>query len=58
MGDRHTERSEPFSFPLTLLSGETIELSTYGGAFVWWWSFAGFVLGVAWILYWTTNKER
>ena len=49
--------AEPFSFPLTLLSGETIELSTYSGAFVWWWSFAGFVLGVAWILYWTTNKR-
>lgn len=46
----------PFSFPITLLSGETIELGEYGGQFVWWWSFAGFVLGIAWILYWTSNK--
>ncbi len=47
----------PLEFPVTLLSGETIELSTYGGQFVWWWSFAGFLLGVVWILYWTLNKR-
>lgn len=47
---------KPFSFPLTLVSGETIELGEYGGQFAWWWSFAGFVLGVGWILYWTSNK--
>jgi methane/ammonia monooxygenase subunit B len=47
----------PFAFPVTLLTGETIELNTYGGQFVWWWSFAGFLLGVAWMLYWTLTKR-
>jgi methane/ammonia monooxygenase subunit B len=46
-----------FEFPLTLLNGQTIELNTYGGQFVWWWSFAGFLLGVAWMLYWTLTKR-
>ena len=46
-----------FEFPLTLLTGETIELNTYGGRFVWWWSFLGFVLGVVWMLYWTLMKR-
>jgi len=46
-----------FEFPVTLLNGETIELNTYGGRFVWWWSFAGFLLGVAWMLYWTLTKR-
>ncbi len=47
----------PLEFPVTLLSGKTIELSTYSGQFVWWWSFAGFLLGVVWMLYWTLNKK-
>jgi len=47
----------PFSFPVTLLNGQTIELNTYGGQFVWWWSFVGFLLGVAWMLYWTLTKR-
>jgi methane/ammonia monooxygenase subunit B len=46
-----------FEFPLTLLDGKTIELSTYGGQFVWWWSFAGFLLGMAWMVYWTFTKR-
>jgi methane/ammonia monooxygenase subunit B len=47
----------PFAFPVTLLNGQTINLETYGGQFVWWWSFAGFVLGIAWMLYWTLTKR-
>jgi methane/ammonia monooxygenase subunit B len=47
----------PLEFPVTLLNGETIELSTYGGAFAVWWSFASFVIGVVWMLYWTLNKR-
>ena len=47
----------PFTFPVTLLNGQTIELNTYGGQFVWWWSFVGFLLGVAWMLYWTLTKR-
>ncbi len=46
-----------FEFPLTLLGGETIELNTYSGQFVWWWSFVGFLLGMAWMLYWTLTKR-
>jgi len=46
-----------FEFPLTLLSGETIELNTYSGQFVWWWSFVGFLLGMVWMLYWTLTKR-
>jgi len=46
-----------FTFPVTLLSGETINLNTYEGGFVWWWSFAGFLIGVAWMLYWTLSKR-
>lgn len=46
-----------FTFPVTLLNGKTIELNTYGGQFVWWWSFAGFLLGVAWMVYWTFTKR-
>ena len=46
-----------FEFPLTLLTGETIDLNTYGGRFVWWWSFIGFLLGVVWMFYWTLVKR-
>jgi methane/ammonia monooxygenase subunit B len=47
-----------FEFPVTLLNGQTINnLDTYGGQFVWWWSFAGFLLGVVWMLYWTLTKR-
>jgi len=46
-----------FVFPVSLLSGETINLNTYEGGFVWWWSFAGFLIGVAWMLYWTLSKR-
>lgn len=49
--------SAKFEFPVTLLDGKTIELSTYGGQFVWWWSFAGFLLGMAWMIYWTFTKR-
>lgn len=46
-----------FEFPVTLLDGKTIELNTYQGPFVWWWSFAGFLLGMAWMVYWTFTKR-
>ncbi len=46
-----------FVFPVTLLSGQTINLNTYEGGFVWWWSFAGFLIGVVWMLYWTLSKR-
>ena len=46
-----------FTFPVTLLSGRTIDLNDYEGGFVWWWSFAGFLIGVVWMLYWTLSKR-
>jgi methane/ammonia monooxygenase subunit B len=46
-----------FDFPVTLLSGQTINLNTYKGRFVWWWSFAGFLIGVVWMLYWTLTHR-
>ncbi len=49
--------AKPFEFPVTLLDGKTIELNTYQGPFVWWWSFAGFLLGMAWMIYWTFTKR-
>jgi methane/ammonia monooxygenase subunit B len=42
---------------VTLLSGQTVNLEHYGGSFVWWWSFAGFVIGVIWMIYWTVPKR-
>jgi methane/ammonia monooxygenase subunit B len=47
-----------FSFPVTLMSGQTINLDTYGGQFVWWWNFAGFVIGVIWMFWWTWWGHR
>ncbi len=49
--------AKPFEFPVTLLNGQTIELSTYGGQFAWWWSFIGFLLGMVWMIYWTFTKR-
>ncbi|MGH7949006.1 MAG: methane monooxygenase/ammonia monooxygenase subunit B [Candidatus Binataceae bacterium] len=46
-----------FEYPVKLIDGTTINLETYGGSFVWWWSFAGFVLGVIWMVYWTVPKR-
>jgi methane/ammonia monooxygenase subunit B len=47
----------PFRYDVSLLNGETIDLEHYGGKFVWWWSFAGFIIGVIWMLYWTVPKR-
>jgi methane/ammonia monooxygenase subunit B len=47
----------PFKMDVTLLSGQTVNLEHYGGSFVWWWSFAGFVIGVIWMVYWTVPKR-
>lgn len=46
-----------FTFPLTLLNGEVIDLNNYRGGFVWWWSFAGFLIGAVWMFYWTLSKR-
>jgi methane/ammonia monooxygenase subunit B len=48
---------QPFAFPVSLLSGRTVDLETLGGSFVWWWSFAGFLIGMVWMVYWTVPKR-
>lgn len=48
---------KPFVLPVTLLSGKTVDLERYGGRFVWWWSFAGFLIGMVWMVYWTVPKR-
>ncbi|MBF6558798.1 MAG: hypothetical protein IVW56_00810 [Candidatus Binataceae bacterium] len=47
----------PFRFDVSLLDGQKVNLEHYGGAFVWWWSLAGFIIGVIWMLYWTVPKR-
>lgn len=49
--------AQPFKLDVTLLDGKTVDLEHFGGAFVWWWSFAGFLVGVIWMLYWTVPKR-
>ena len=49
--------AQPFKLDVTLLDGKTVDLEHFGGSFVWWWSFAGFLVGVTWMLYWTVPKR-
>jgi methane/ammonia monooxygenase subunit B len=42
---------------VTLLDGRTIDLDTYATGWVFWFSFAGFVLGVWWMLWWTLKHR-
>jgi methane/ammonia monooxygenase subunit B len=48
---------KPFKLDVMLLNGQTINLEHYGGRFVWWWSLAGFLIGVIWMIYWTVPKR-
>jgi methane/ammonia monooxygenase subunit B len=47
----------PFKMNVALLSGQRVDLEHFGGSFVWWWSFAGFILGLIWMIYWTVPKR-
>jgi methane/ammonia monooxygenase subunit B len=42
---------------VTLLDGKTIDLDAYATGWVFWFSFAGFILGVWWILWWTLRHR-
>jgi methane/ammonia monooxygenase subunit B len=47
----------PFKMNVTLLNGQTVDLEHFGGGFVWWWSLAGFIVGLIWMIYWTVPKR-
>jgi methane/ammonia monooxygenase subunit B len=47
----------PFKMDVMLLNGTTVDLEHFGGGFVWWWSLAGFIVGVIWMIYWTVPKR-
>ena len=47
-----------FTFPVTLMNGETVNLDTFGGQFIWWFPFLGFLVGVIWMFYWTWWQHR
>ena len=47
----------PFKMDVTLLDGKTVDLEHLGAGFVWWWSFAGFLVGLVWMIYWTVPKR-
>ena len=47
----------PFKMDVALLDGRKINLEKYGGRFVWWWSLAGFMVGLVWMIYWTVPKR-
>jgi methane/ammonia monooxygenase subunit B len=49
--------AEPFKLNVMLLNGTTVDLEHFGGSFVWWWSLAGFVIGLIWMIYWTVPKR-
>jgi methane/ammonia monooxygenase subunit B len=46
-----------FSNPVTLASGKTINLENYQLPFTWIWLLITFVIGVAWMIYWTVPKR-
>jgi methane/ammonia monooxygenase subunit B len=54
---RVSPTATPFKLNVTLLNGTTIDLEHFGGSFVWWWSFAGFIVGLVWMIYWTVPKR-
>jgi methane/ammonia monooxygenase subunit B len=47
----------PFKMNVMLLNGRTVDLEHFGGSFVWWWSLAGFIVGLIWMIYWTVPKR-
>jgi methane/ammonia monooxygenase subunit B len=51
------ENPEGFSNPVTLEGGGTINLENYQLPFVWIWLLITFVIGFAWMWYWTVPKR-
>ena len=53
-----TGDASSFTFPITLATGETVNLDTFGGQFIWWFPFLGFLVGVVWMFWWTWWQHR
>src|SRR5438034_370275 len=45
-----------FSYPVKLLNGQTVDLESYGTPLILVFSLLTFVLGMAWMIYWTWSK--
>jgi methane/ammonia monooxygenase subunit B len=53
----HVVEAAGYTNPIELVSGEVINLENYQLSFVWIWSTLTFIIGVAWMLYWTLLKR-
>jgi len=51
------KNADGFSNPVTLENGKTINLENYQLPFTWIWLLITFVIGVAWMIYWTVPKR-
>jgi methane/ammonia monooxygenase subunit B len=51
------ENSAGFSNPVTLESGSTVNLENYQLPFTWIWLVLTFLIGLAWMIYWTVPKR-
>ncbi len=45
-----------FSFPLTLMNGETVDVENYGFSLVWTLNLLGLVLGLWFMWHWTVPR--
>lgn len=53
----NVEPVEGYTNPVTLANGDVINLENYQLPFVWIYSLITFIIGVAWMLYWTLRKR-
>lgn len=53
----NVEPVDGYTNPVTLASGDVINLENYKLSFVWIYSLITFIIGVAWMLYWTLRKR-
>ena len=51
------EEADGFDSPVTLVGGGTINLENYQLPFTWIWLVAAFLIGLAWMIYWTVPKR-
>jgi len=53
----NVEPVDGYTNPVTLASGEVINLENYQLSFVWIYSLITFIIGMAWMFYWTLRKR-